>query len=82
MKSGTLLRQVVEKINESIDFNQSRTRHLVLAICMSKFLKDLQSAGMLESSYAASSDAVCDRSDQSATGEKLLEPGLWNGWLF
>ncbi len=28
MKSGTLLRQVVDKINENIDFNQSKTRHL------------------------------------------------------
>jgi type I restriction-modification system DNA methylase subunit len=28
MKSGTLLRQVVDKINESIDFNQSQTRNL------------------------------------------------------
>ena len=44
MKSGTLLRQVVNKINNEIDFNQSKTRHTFGDI-YEQILKDLQSAG-------------------------------------
>lgn len=44
MKSGTLLRQVIDKINDSIDFNESTTRNLFGDI-YEKILKDLQSAG-------------------------------------
>jgi len=43
MKSGTLMRQVINKINE-IDFNSSEDRHLFNDI-YEKILKDLQSAG-------------------------------------
>ena len=43
MKSGTLLRQVINKINE-IDFNNSEDRHTFGAI-YEQILKDLQSAG-------------------------------------
>jgi type I restriction enzyme M protein len=44
MKSGTLLRQVVDKINDSIDLNQRQTRD-VFGDIYEKILKDLQSAG-------------------------------------
>ena len=44
MKSGTLLRQVANKIQEDIDFNSSTQRHL-LGDIYEKILKDLQSAG-------------------------------------
>ncbi|MCH8294054.1 SAM-dependent DNA methyltransferase, partial [Candidatus Poribacteria bacterium] len=43
MKSGTLMRQVINKINE-IDFNRSEDRHLFGDI-YEKILTDLQSAG-------------------------------------
>lgn len=43
MKSGTLLRQVINRINE-IDFNRSQDRHLFNEI-YEKILRDLQSAG-------------------------------------
>lgn len=43
MKNGTLIRQVVNKINE-IDFNRSEDRHLFGDI-YEQLLKDLQSAG-------------------------------------
>ena len=43
MKSGTLIRQVINKINE-IDFNSSDDRHTFGAI-YEQILKDLQSAG-------------------------------------
>ena len=44
MKSGTLLRQVANRIQEDIDFNSSAQRHL-LGDIYEKILKDLQSAG-------------------------------------
>ena len=43
MKNGTLIRQVLNKINE-IDFNRSEDRHLFGDI-YEQILKDLQSAG-------------------------------------
>jgi hypothetical protein len=44
MKSGTLLRQVINKIEEDVDFNSSKDRHLFNDI-YEKILADLQSAG-------------------------------------
>lgn len=44
MKSGNLLREVINKIEEDIDFNRSEDRHLFNDI-YEKILKDLQSAG-------------------------------------
>lgn len=44
MKSGTLLRQVVNKVHEAIDFNDSKSRHLFGDI-YEQVLKDLQGAG-------------------------------------
>lgn len=43
MKNGTLMRQVINKLNE-IDFNNSQDKHLFGDI-YEKILKDLQSAG-------------------------------------
>lgn len=43
MKSGTLMRQVINKINE-IDFNNTEDRHTFGAI-YEQILRDLQSAG-------------------------------------
>ena len=43
MKSGTILRQVINKLNE-IDFNNSKDKHLFGDVYES-FLKELQSAG-------------------------------------
>ncbi|MGO8836617.1 MAG: N-6 DNA methylase [Limisphaerales bacterium] len=44
MKSGTLLRQVINKLNEGIDFNKTQDRHLFGDI-YEQLLRDLQSAG-------------------------------------
>ena len=44
MKSGTLLRQVINTIEEEVDFNSSSDRHLFNDI-YEKILADLQSAG-------------------------------------
>jgi type I restriction enzyme M protein len=44
MKNGTLLRQVINKINQDIDYNSVETRHLFGDI-YEQILRDLQSAG-------------------------------------
>jgi type I restriction enzyme M protein len=44
MKNGTLLRQVINKINQDIDYNSVETRHLFGDI-YEQILKDLQNAG-------------------------------------
>jgi len=44
MKSGNLLREVINRIEKDIDFNKSEDRHLFNDI-YEKILKDLQSAG-------------------------------------
>lgn len=44
MKSGTLLRQVVNKINDDINFDEVKTAHLFNGL-YETMLKDLQSAG-------------------------------------
>lgn len=44
MKSGTLLRQVINKINKDINFNEMHTGHLFNGL-YEGMLKDLQSAG-------------------------------------
>ena len=44
MKNGTLLRQVINRLNESLDFNRSEDRH-VFGDLYEQILKDLQSAG-------------------------------------
>lgn len=44
MKNGTLLRQVINKINQDIDYNSAETRHLFGDI-YEQILRDLQNAG-------------------------------------
>jgi type I restriction enzyme M protein len=44
MKNGTLLRQVINKINQDIDYNSVETRHLFGDI-YEQILRDLQNAG-------------------------------------
>jgi len=79
MKSGTLLRQVVDKINESIDFNQSQTRNLFGDI-YEQILKNLQSAGNAGEFYtprAVTQFAVDMVNPQ--LGEKVLDPACGTG---
>lgn len=79
MKSGTLLRQVVDKINESIDFNQSKTRHL-FGDLYEQILKDLQSAGNAGEFYTprAVTQFAIDMVDPKL-GEKVLDPACGTG---
>jgi type I restriction enzyme M protein len=76
MKSGTLMRQVINRISRDIDFNQSKTRHLFGDI-YEQILRDLQSAGNAGEFYtprAATQFAV----DMVAPrlGQRVLDPAV------
>lgn len=78
MKSGTLMRQVVNKLNE-IDFNKSEDRHLFNDI-YEKILKDLQSAGNAGEYYTprAVTQFIVDMVNPKL-GEKILDPACGTG---
>lgn len=78
MKSGTLMRQVINKINE-MDFNRSEDRHLFNDI-YEKILKDLQSAGNAGEYYTprAVTQFMVDMVDPKL-GEKILDPACGTG---
>jgi len=78
MKNGTLIRQVINKINE-IDFNRSSDRHTFGDI-YEQILKDLQSAGNAGEFYTPRAvtqfmvDMVAPK-----LGEKILDPACGTG---
>ncbi|MFB4165331.1 N-6 DNA methylase [Alteribacillus sp. JSM 102045] len=78
MKSGTLMRQVVNKINE-IDFNSSEDRHLFNDF-YETFLKDLQSAGNAGEYYTprAVTQFMVDMVNPKL-GETVLDPASGTG---
>ena len=78
MKSGHLMRQVINKINE-IDFNSSDDRHLFNDI-YEKILKDLQSAGNAGEYYTprAVTQFMVDMIHPKL-GEKILDPACGTG---
>lgn len=78
MKNGTLIRQVVNRINE-IDFNRSEDRHLFGDI-YEKILKDLQSAGNAGEYYTprAVTQFMVDQIDPKL-GESILDPACGTG---
>ncbi len=78
MKNGTLLRQVVNKIN-GIDFNTSDDRHMFGDI-YEKILKDLQSAGNAGEFYTprAVTRFIVDQVDPRL-GETVLDPACGTG---
>ena len=79
MKSGTLMRQVINKLNEGIDFNNSQERHLFGDI-YEQILKDLQSAGNAGEYYTprAVTQFMVDMVDPKL-GETLLDPACGTG---
>lgn len=79
MKSGTLLRQVINVIEESIDFNSSSDRHLFNDI-YEKILADLQSAGNAGEYYTprAVTQFMVDMLDPKL-GETVLDPACGTG---
>jgi len=78
MKNGTLLRQVVNKIN-GIDFNASEDRHLFGDI-YEKLLRDLQAAGNAGEFYTprAVTEFIVQQIDPRL-GETVLDPACGTG---
>jgi type I restriction enzyme M protein len=78
MKSGTLLRQVINKLNE-IDFNAKHDRHTFGNI-YEQILKDLQSAGNAGEFYTprAVTTFIVDRVAPQLN-EKVLDPACGTG---
>ena len=78
MISGTLIRQVVNKLNE-IDFNRQDDRHLFNDI-YEKILKDLQSAGNAGEFYTprAVTEFMVEMTDPQL-GESVLDPACGTG---
>jgi type I restriction enzyme M protein len=79
MKSGTLLRQVINKLNESLDFNRSEDRH-VFGDLYEQILKDLQSAGNAGEYYTprAVTQFMVDMVNPKL-GETVLDPACGTG---
>lgn len=79
MKSGTLLRQVINKIQGDIDFNRAEDRHLFNDI-YEKILKDLQSAGNAGEYYTPRpvTQFMVDMINPKL-GEKILDPACGTG---
>lgn len=78
MKNGTLLRQVINKLNE-IDFTNSQQRHLFGDI-YEQILKDLQSAGNAGEFYTprAITQFIVKVSDPKL-GESIIDPACGTG---
>lgn len=79
MKSGTLLRQVINTIQGDVDFNSSEDRHLFGDI-YEKILSDLQSAGNAGEYYTprAVTQFMVDMINPQL-GEKVLDPACGTG---
>ena len=78
MKSGTLLRQVINRINE-IDFTSSKDRHLFNDL-YEKILRDLQSAGNAGEYYTprAVTQFMVDMTNPQL-GQTVLDPACGTG---
>jgi len=78
MKNGTLMRQVINKIN-AIDFNASDDRHMFGDI-YEKLLKDLQSAGNAGEFYTprAVTQFIVEQVNPQF-GERILDPACGTG---
>jgi len=78
MKSGTLIRQVINKLDE-IDFNKMSERHLMNDV-YEQILKDLQSAGNAGEYYTprAVTQFIVEMVNPKL-GEKVLDPACGTG---
>ncbi|NTU49673.1 MAG: SAM-dependent DNA methyltransferase [Desulfobulbaceae bacterium] len=79
MKSGTLLRQVINTIQVDVDFNSSKDRHFFNDI-YEKILSDLQSAGNAGEYYTprAVTEFMVDMVNPRL-GDKILDPACGTG---
>lgn len=79
MKSGQLIRQVINKIQEGIDFNKGQERHL-FGDMYEQLLRDLQAAGNAGEFYTPR--AVTEfmvRMANPRLGEKVMDPACGTG---
>lgn len=79
MKSGQLIRQVINKIQEGVDFNKAQERHL-FGDMYEQILKDLQNAGNAGEYYTPR--AVTEfmvRMVNPRLGETILDPACGTG---
>ncbi|MEA9602396.1 class I SAM-dependent DNA methyltransferase [Polynucleobacter sp. MG-28-Ekke-A2] len=79
MKSGQLIRQVINKIQEGVDFNKAQERHL-FGDMYEQLLRDLQAAGNAGEFYTPR--AVTEFMVQMVNprlGEKLMDPACGTG---
>jgi len=79
MKSGQLLRQVTNKIQEGVDFNKAQERHL-FGDMYEQLLRDLQAAGNAGEFYTPR--AVTEfmvRMVNPKLGEKIMDPACGTG---
>lgn len=79
MKSGQLIRQVINKIQEGVDFNKAQERHL-FGDMYEQLLRDLQNAGNAGEFYTPR--AVTEfmvRMANPRLGEKLMDPACGTG---
>jgi hypothetical protein len=79
MKSGTLLRKVINKLEE-IDFTSKEERHVFNDV-YEQILRDLQSAGNAAEYYTATRDTLHGRNGRSRVGGDCARPGLRDGRL-
>lgn len=79
MKSGTLMRQVINRLNQDIDFNDSKKRH-ALGEIYEQILRDLQGAGNAGEYYTprAVTQFAVDMIDPKL-GESILDPACGTG---
>jgi type I restriction enzyme M protein len=79
MKSGTLLRQVINKLNEGINFNRTEDRHLFGDI-YEQLLRDLQNAGNAGEYYTprAVTQFMTDMTNPRL-GEIVFDPACGTG---
>lgn len=79
MKSGQLIRDVINKIQSGIDFNKTKERHL-FGDMYEQLLKGLQNAGNAGEFYTprAVTEFIVNRVDPKLT-EKVLDPACGTG---
>ena len=79
MKSGTLVRQVINKLNQGINFNSMKDRHLFGDI-YEQILRDLQSAGNAGEYYTprAVTQFMVERTNPRL-GEIIFDPACGTG---
>lgn len=79
IKSGQLLRQVINKIQDGIDYNSTKSRHAIGEM-YEQILKDLQNAGNAGEFYTprAITEFMVNRVDPQL-GESVLDPACGTG---